>query len=432
MRFTIFKAKDGDCNLITGSDNTQILVDGGRTTSFTDHVAPNLSGIGGPNLRLVCVSHIDNDHISGVIELLTQKADWVVHHYQLANNNPTHPAPDFAEPADIAEIWHNGFREIVDDNTGRIEDQLAASAEVMSVSTSSKGTELASTLENVATGVKEAVLLQRKLKNGYLNIPHNPQTNGQLLMVEQLAAAVNFGALTIRLIGPRSPDLEKLRDEWNDWLEKNQDKLDNLGNQARQRFPDISLSEGDLLKVRREWIAGELGDFSDLTTPNIASIMFLAREGGSSVLMTGDGASQHVLNGLEDTGEIAVGGRLHVTVLKVPHHGASANTSPEFPKRITADHYVFCGNGAHDNPERDVVEAYINSRFGSPEERSPNAEVGNPFTMWFTYGPESPGLTDGQKAHMKTIYDFVRQREGLSHGQMSSRFLDGDFAHIDL
>ena len=44
-------------------------------------------------------------------------------------------------------------------------------------------------------------------------------------------------------------------------------------------------------------------------------------------------------------------GKLHVDVLKVPHHGAEFNMSTPFAQAVTADDYIFCGNGFATNPE---------------------------------------------------------------------------------
>ncbi len=48
--------------------------------------------------------------------------------------------------------------------------------------------------------------------------------------------------------------------------------------------------------------------------------------------------------------------------LKVQHHGASANVTSDFARRVTANHYLFCGNGAHHNPELEVVKAFAEAR----------------------------------------------------------------------
>ena len=80
------------------------------------------------------------------------------------------------------------------------------------------------------------------------------------------------------------------------------------------------------------------------------------------MLLTGDGVSQEILDGLARHGKLDANGRIHVNVLKVQHHGALANVEADFVKRVTADHYVFCGNGAHHNPEIEVVEAFAKAR----------------------------------------------------------------------
>ena len=56
------------------------------------------------------------------------------------------------------------------------------------------------------------------------------------------------------------------------------------------------------------------------------------------------------------------GGSLHVDVLKCPHHGSIANVEQDFFERITADHYVFSGNGEHGNPDRETLELLIAAR----------------------------------------------------------------------
>jgi hypothetical protein len=56
------------------------------------------------------------------------------------------------------------------------------------------------------------------------------------------------------------------------------------------------------------------------------------------------------------------GGSFHVDVLKVQHHGSDRNVTPEFFTRVTADHYVFSGNGQHGNPERNTLQMLADAR----------------------------------------------------------------------
>ena len=43
-------------------------------------------------------------------------------------------------------------------------------------------------------------------------------------------------------------------------------------------------------------------------------------------------------------------GKLHVDILKVPHHGSERNVSEQFFNTVTADVYIISANGRDDNP----------------------------------------------------------------------------------
>ena len=67
------------------------------------------------------------------------------------------------------------------------------------------------------------------------------------------------------------------------------------------------------------------------------------------VLLTGDAGGDHILESLDKTG-IGPGGRIHVDLLKVQHHGSNHSTTQDFFERVTADRYVISGNGKHGIP----------------------------------------------------------------------------------
>ena len=67
---------------------------------------------------------------------------------------------------------------------------------------------------------------------------------------------------------------------------------------------------------------------------------------------------------------------LHVDILKVPHHGSDNNVTEGFFRTITADHYVFSGDGEHGNPERNTMEMLFDAR------------AADEFTVYLTYDVE--------------------------------------------
>jgi hypothetical protein len=52
-------------------------------------------------------------------------------------------------------------------------------------------------------------------------------------------------------------------------------------------------------------------------------------------------------------------GRLHVDVLKVPHHGSERNVSEQFFESVTADTYIISANGRDENPSLSTLKWII-------------------------------------------------------------------------
>src|SRR6185503_6109850 len=131
---------------VTAKTGARILADGGMSVSYNESVAAQLaklaSGPKNKKLDVVYVSHIDDDHIGGVLKMLDDLMAWRVHDHQRTTGNTSVKAPDVPRPPDIGEIWHNGFSDMLDDNAGPIASQLAQSAAVLSGFTASDNTDV--------------------------------------------------------------------------------------------------------------------------------------------------------------------------------------------------------------------------------------------------------------------------------------------------
>lgn len=426
MEITIFPSDKGDCLLLTGDDGKRILADGGMRSSFVRHVAPELGALRSQNpkatLDVVYVSHIDQDHIAGVLKLLDDLVAWRIFDHQRANGDPTFPEPDAPRPPEVGEIWHNGFREQVEDNDGEIERLLAATATVLSGHPSKRWRSEAEYQRNLATSEREAVLLQRRISQPQLGIPLNQPANGQLMMVRESGDALAVGGMRVFILAPFKKDLEKLRDRWNKWLEKNHRVLEEVRRASRETEDLLGTSEIERFISLMTAEAKALGNRKQITAPNLASLMLLVEEGERTLLLTGDGFADDVLAGLRHHGMLD-GPGLHVDVLKIPHHGATANITDEFATTITADHYIFCGNGEHENPELAVVERIIDSRIGRSGKKSSNPTVNDPFALWFSCSPDFPRLPADNVRHMSEVQQLVKRRAGRSGGRLRYHFL---------
>ena len=84
--------------------------------------------------------------------------------------------------------------------------------------------------------------------------------------------------------------------------------------------------------------------------------MLLIEAEEKTILLTGDGLGEHLLEGLHQTGLLEDDDTFHVDVFKLPHHGSMRNMTPELFERITADTYVICADGTNDNPDYQTLE----------------------------------------------------------------------------
>jgi beta-lactamase superfamily II metal-dependent hydrolase len=462
MKLTVFQSAEGDCLLLTGADRKRMLIDGGMNPSYREHVAETLSGM--KKLDLVYVSHIDADHISGILRMVDDLVEWRVHDFESkkGSKKKAKKPPTFPRPPEIAHIWHNAFHEQVGDNAGEIENMLAANAVILSANANSAGVsaskqEISNAVvrvhQNLATSQAQALQLARRVGSKQLNIPVNqlelnkpvkkPVPRKLLLVREKTKTPIKLGGMSIYIIGPFKQDLEDLRKEWNDWLEKNRDRLGDI--QRRAKADEDSLVANEISGIKSSMLGESakvldfkideleaeakalglssvkklIGRRDRVTTANLASLMLLIEEGTGAkkktLLLTGDGHAKDILAGLKHYKKLDAAGRMHVDVFKVPHHGAEFNTDQALCDAITADHYVFCGNGAHENPDLDIIEMYFDSRMKPGDKRK--------FKFWFNSNAGAASKAK-DRAHMKKIEKLIPKLEAKSGGRMSSEFLN--------
>ena len=419
MKLQVFQSDEGDCLLVTGKDGRRLLCDGGMAAAFRTHVAANLAKIPKKEkIDVVYVSHIDSDHISGILEMMNNAVAWKVHDFQLKNIDPNHEAPEVPRPPNIANIWHNAFHEQLGDNTGEIEDMLAASALVLSGSNRLDWKEQAKFNQNLATSTREAILLTRRVGSGQLGIPVNKPADGKLMLVRETKKPIQLGGMKLFIIGPFNEDLTNLRNEWNAWLKKNKEALATIREQSRDTERDLGNEVERLLEPLFAQ-AKKFGDRTAVTTPNLASLMFYVEETstGAKVLLTGDGHALDVIKGLDHNKKLK-NGKLHVDVLKVQHHGAEFNMTKDFAANITADDYIFCGNGGDENPDLETLKVLIDARMNDGTKKK--------FKFWFNSHSSVAGGKKGSPSHMKKVEKLIADATKKSKGRLKSQFLKSD------
>jgi hypothetical protein len=384
MKITLLPSEKGDCLLIEAGA-VSILADGGMPGSYASDVRGFLGKWAentGKDLDLVYISHVDQDHIAGVLQLLEDTVQWRVFEHKNANGQPA-TKPPFKKPPNIKRIWHNAFKTMVDESEA-IGSVLAARANTLSSSSNLSLLRLADAFRSVANSIPEAIKVSRRIAADQLNIPLNGEFGNLLAMVrgQEVICLAPASPLAIRVIGPFEKDLQILRKYWKNWLAN----PDNAGGVDKLEAW-LEDNEGPIPSGFGVSIDDELGKRKSVTAPNLASLMLLLEEpkaggGVTRVIMTGDGHSDDVLAGLTHHGRLVDGAGLLVDVLKLQHHGSEHNLDRAFAKRITADHYLICANGEHENPDLRVLEVLLDSRLGTSDKLSPNPEASQPFTIW--------------------------------------------------
>lgn len=303
FRFHVVQAEFGDCLLLeygTPARPRFTLIDGGPPKNFDTNLAPVLKQIAQRKvpLDLAVLSHVDNDHIVGLVDYFAELQAG---------------AADLPRPK---EIWHNSWGKTMDPD-GVIAPRIVA----LMTLTRAAAMPMAA---NAVLGISEGNALRTKAK--LLGIPINAAfPEADLITVGNAGKAVTLGNLTLSVVGPTQKNLDRLRKDWLAWIDKHEDEV----------------GSDDVMIMAN----------SDRSVPNLSSIMLIAEADGKSILLTGDGRSDHLLDGLEEAGRLDADGNYHIDILKLAHHGSERDVTREFFDRVTADTYVASANGKDGNPD---------------------------------------------------------------------------------
>ena len=198
MKLQIFQSQKGDCILLESADGRRILCDGGMAESMREHVRGELSKLRAKRKKIdyAYVSHIDQDHISGILQLLNDELEWRVYDFHKGSGGVKKPA--IPRPPEIGGIWHNAFQTQVGKNAGPVADLLAAAAPALLATRIPKYADAGEEMYQIATSIPEAIKVSRLASPDILDIPVNklPDANGPapLLMIRDDMKPVQVGS----------------------------------------------------------------------------------------------------------------------------------------------------------------------------------------------------------------------------------------------
>ena len=335
MIFTLeaLQADQGDCLLLhygQPGETRTIVIDGGPAGIYKSSLKPRLGQLRGNQaqmvLEMVMVSHIDDDHIHGIVDFAKQ--------LKTAQDNGQ------TLPYRIRTLWHNSFDKLLGrSNPAALREVSGASAAALEAVVPA-GIDAGSKGGAVVASVTQGNDLRNYARG--LSIPLNRGVKDPLVMAPETGRLeVDVEGLKLTILGPHEAEMKRLQDEWS--------KAKVSGKAESQAFA---------------------ADYLNRTAENLSSIVVLAEfqadgKPAKRMLLPGDCGGDLILEGLETAG-LLEDGAIHVDLLKVQHHGSSHSADQTFFEQVTADCYVISGNGKHGNPHPDTLGWLSAARAGKP------------------------------------------------------------------
>lgn len=314
LSIEILPAGHGDCIWIECGDPDaprRILIDGGATGTYKRSLQRKLEKLGDKEriFELLVVTHIDGDHITGILDLLK-------------DNEIGFRAKD---------VWFNGYRHLPD-------EEISTLGPV-------QGEMLTDYL------VRPGIRWNAAFDKGAVVVPNSGQLPRRELE----------GNVYLTVLSPTLEDLARLKPKWEDEVVKAGLDPNAKRPEEVETAPEVELLDASLPDVD-ELCAIPFSE--DNSEANGTSIALLLEFEGHRLLLAGDAHPSVVRDSVHRLQK----GKLHIAACKLPHHGSKANVAPGLLQSLDCKTYVFSTNGAYfKHPDREAVARVIKCGATNPE-----------------------------------------------------------------
>jgi hypothetical protein len=308
LRIEMLPADNGDCLWIEYGEESapsRILIDGGTHGTY-EALRQRIEHLDADQrlFQLLVITHIDNDHIDGIVRLLQN------------------PQIGYR----FRDIWFNGWPQLDDpegDTLGPVQGEYVAA----------------------------------RIRNRQL--PWNHIVAGQAVVI-----AEGQGLPRIQL-SPTPKKLTRLRKRWRDVITdaersypepgSSDDWLLRLEDDARYQPDDDSDILGEEGPPDVESLT-KAKTGSDRSPANGSSIAFLLEYEGKRVLLSGDAHASVLSTSIEAYLREQDLARLPLDAFKLPHHGSKNNVTKRLLDKIECPRYLVSTNSSrHDHPDDEAM-----------------------------------------------------------------------------
>ncbi|WP_196008209.1 ComEC/Rec2 family competence protein [Clostridium tyrobutyricum] len=295
LKIEVLEAFYGDCILISFTDSNDIvrniLIDGGIGRNYSRNLKHRLMKIidDKQNIDLLIITHIDDDHIGGILKIFEDK--------ELNKNF-------------IRKVWFNSEKNICKKYSSLINNPDDIT--------------LMDTI-NPQTSARQAFTLEKKLK--HLNCWEEG-----LIEVNSKFEKLQFYDIKLTVVSPNFKGIVALG--------KKLKKEMNRNTYTASKDNDYDRSIYDLQNNNFE---------EDTSVTNKSSIAFiLENKYGNKYLFLGDSHPSDIVNSLKKLG-YCENKKIKLEYLKLAHHGSKHNMSESLLRIVDCKKFIISSNGKRDN-----------------------------------------------------------------------------------
>jgi hypothetical protein len=340
FRLKMYPAKNGDAFLIDAG-GTYLLVDAGFASTYQEFIAPDLAQLAkeGARLDLVVCTHIDADHIGGLLELFSQ------------NGTATEPA------IEVRAVWHNSLRSLPapTEAPDRTSDRMVLEA------ISRRGFRGAATSSLNPISARQGSSLAKLLRQRGYNWNSG---NGATCISKGDALSLPHD-VSVQAIGPTTARLEELRSLWlrevrrlgyNGSSQPN-DLVDDAYEMWCASVPDRSSPQASPIAAKGNLRLADVYT-PDTSIPNASSIALIIAAGSKRILFLGDAWAEDTVAELRSLFVPAT--PIIFDAIKVSHHGSYRNTSVELLSIADSPCFLISSDGTrHGHPDFEVLTEIV-------------------------------------------------------------------------
>lgn len=280
-----------------------ILIDGGPYYQFDEIMGVLKDKV--PNMKeieLLVITHVDIDHIDGVIRLIN------------------HDPPLF----DIKQVWFNNYDDLSYDEP-----------------------------EDLLGGV-QGEYLGALVKNAGLN------KNAKPITIHRSKSELEIdGGMVLTVVNPTQKSLAELVKDWDAHLEKQNIAHDEKeiwealnGDSRYEPLPADLLGDDD--DTIEGWAEKETKE--DKSAANRSSIAFIASYDGRTCLMSADATSENLKENLTELDLFDEFDTLNVDAWKLSHHGSKKSTQAYLTKMIQTKKVLISSDGKrYRHPDKETI-----------------------------------------------------------------------------